>query len=457
MKDSLFSALLCISLMYSCNTGESGVHSRIKSAVNNIRIVNTHEHFNTEADRLISDVDFFTLVSGYLQADLVSSGMSNEELAFMMDTKNPDKERWDLFNKYRNNVKTTGYSICFNKTVEGLFGVSEINENTFRVINEQMAASNLKEGWFKHVLSDKSGIDVTVVDPLGKNAQDVSVYPADFFVTVRRFDNFVRVNKNNVAAIENQYGKSVNSLSDYLNALDKAFEKAVNEDRIVAIKSGLAYSRKLYYEDVPEDKAEVLFSAFINSSRVLNSIEQKMLDDFMMHQVIGRAEKYDLPIQIHTGILSRNFNNSNPIENTNAIHLSNLFLKYRKAKFIIFHGSYPYMAELSYLAKHFPNVYIDMCWMYIISPLASKNYLEEWLLTVPSNKIMGFGGDTSVEWALGHSVMAREIITDVLVKMVEEGNCTEPDAIKIAERILRENAIEIFKLKKTGNNWGRAL
>ncbi len=113
------------------------------------------------------------------------------------------------------------------------------------------------------------------------------------------------------------------------------------------------------------------------------------------------------------------------------------------------------MAELSYLAKQYPNVYIDMCWMYIISPSESKRYLEEWLYTVPSNKIMAFGGDCSVEWAYGHSVMARKIITETLVKMVNDGCYTENEAIVIATRILRNNAIDLYKLEKINNDWGR--
>jgi len=113
------------------------------------------------------------------------------------------------------------------------------------------------------------------------------------------------------------------------------------------------------------------------------------------------------------------------------------------------------MDELTYLAKHYPNVYIDMCWMYIISPASSKMFLEEWLQAVPLNKIMAFGGDASVEWAYGHSRMARDIVTDVLSDMVLDGRITKENAIRIANRILRENAIELFNLVKDGNCWRR--
>ena len=95
--------------------------------------------------------------------------------------------------------------------------------------------------------------------------------------------------------------------------------------------------------------------------------------------------------------------------------------------------------------------------MYIVSPSASRRYLEEWLFTVPLNKIMAFGGDSSVEWAYGHSVMARKIVAETLAKMVNDGYYTEDEAIVIVERILRRNAIDLYKLEKMNSHWGRAL
>ena len=447
--------MVCFSVQYSCNSGRSATFQKIKRAVDAIWIVDTHEHFGKETSRIESVVDFFSLVIGYLQADMLSSGMSNDELTFMLDNKKPLEERWKVFYPHWEKAKNTGYGLCLQATVKGLFDIDDINKNTFPEINRKMVESNKKVGWYQHVLKDKSHIDVSIVDPLANYPPTLANYPADFFVRVKRFDDFIVVNSNNFTALEKQYDVKISSLSDYLNVLDKAFDKAVEEGN-VGVKSGLAYGRKLHYEDVPRDEAELLFSRVDKFPQVLNKDDFRKLEDFMFHQVIARAEKYGLPIQIHTGSLSRNFR-SNPIENTNAAHLSNLFVKYKKAKFVIFHGSYPYMAELSYLAKHYPNVYIDMCWMHIISPSSSTRYLEEWLFTVPSNKIMAFGGDASVEWAFGHSVLARKIVTETLVKMVNDGYYTEDEAIVIAERILRKNAIDLFKLEKKNNNWGKSI
>ncbi|GAF70517.1 unnamed protein product, partial [marine sediment metagenome] len=151
-----------------------------------------------------------------------------------------------------------------------------------------------------------------------------------------------------------------------------------------------------------------------------------------MHAVIQRAIGAKLPIQIHTGLQG---GTGNIITNTNPVHLVNLFIEYPQAKFDIFHASYPYTGELTTLAKNFPNVYADLCWMYLISPYAARRILSEWIETVPSNKIFGFGGDCLiVEGAYAHAKMARDNIARVLAEKVEEGYFSGQEALEFAQK-----------------------
>jgi predicted TIM-barrel fold metal-dependent hydrolase len=164
----------------------------------------------------------------------------------------------------------------------------------------------------------------------------------------------------------------------------------------------------------------------------------------MMHQVIRLARSADLPMIIHTGLQA---GDGNYISNSNPVHLSNLFLQYRDVRFCLYHGGYPYGGELGVLAKNFRNVYIDMCWLYIISPSYSERYLHEWLETVPANKIMAFGGDYhNVENVYGHAVMARKVIQKVLTEKVRTGYLTEQEATQIATMLLHDNAVSFYQL-----------
>ena len=155
----------------------------------------------------------------------------------------------------------------------------------------------------------------------------------------------------------------------------------------------------------------------------------------MMHRVLDLAKEFDLPVQIHTGLQA---GNGNDISNSNPTHLINLFMEYPEVNFCIFHSSYPYGGELSVLAKNFPNVFIDMCWTPVISPAYSIRYLDEWLETVPANKIMVFRGDYSVvELVYAHSVFARRVVARVLSDKVRSGYFSEEEAKYIANKLLR--------------------
>jgi len=117
-------------------------------------------------------------------------------------------------------------------------------------------------------------------------------------------------------------------------------------------------------------------------------------------------------------------------------------------KFVLFHGGYPYGGELASLAKNFRNVYIDLCWLYIISPSYSERYLHEWLETIPANKIMAFGGDYhNVENVYGHLLFAKEVIGNVLIDKVQMKYFSEEEALKIAKMMLHDNAVNLFQLK----------
>jgi predicted TIM-barrel fold metal-dependent hydrolase len=231
-------------------------------------------------------------------------------------------------------------------------------------------------------------------------------------------------------------------LDDLLAALDREYDDIAARG-FVAVKCAVAYERVLRFEDEPRPTAERVFEMLL--SRDLADRERRPFEDYMMRQIVERAEKRGLPIQIHTGLHA----GGNIISNSNPAHLASLFLRHRKARFVLFHGGFPYMGELAAVAKNFPNAHIDLCWMPAVSPASTKLWLHQWLDTVPVNKIFAFGGDTQTpEGSYGHCVLTRRILAEVLTEEVLAGRMSESDASFIARRLLRENAIELYKLQR---------
>ncbi|MDQ1316736.1 MAG: uncharacterized protein QG588_385, partial [Candidatus Poribacteria bacterium] len=105
------------------------------------------------------------------------------------------------------------------------------------------------------------------------------------------------------------------------------------------------------------------------------------------------------------------------------------------------------LREGAVLAKIFPNVYLDMSWIHIISPIGSRYALKEWLRMVPYNKIIGFGDDLQfVETVYGHLKIARQNTAIVLAEMIQEGLISESIALDIAKAIFYDNPSWLYRL-----------
>jgi len=422
---------------------EPGYDLRIRDFVNNMKIVDTHEHLGNPAGfKNSGKLDFMMLLFHYADDDIKSAGMSKQGFQKLLTDSLTVMEKWNAIKPYWEGSSNTAYNRAALLTADKLFGVKNIDETTVVELSDKIRKA-YQTDWYNTVLKDKCNIEYVVND-----SEDRSFGDPKMFRYVKRFGEFFfATSPKKIEAIEKQQDYEIKTLDDFASALAIAFHKAMDND-FVAVKVGIAYERSLLFEDVSKEKAEEVFNKIMalpkNDGLQYNGSEIKPLQDYMMHRLLDLARATNTPVEFHTGLQS---GDGNIIENANPALLANLFLKYRTVKFILFHGGYPFGGELSTLAKNFRNVYLDMCWLYIISPSYSERYLHEWLETVPANKIMAFGGDfLNVEGIYGHLLFARQVVANVLIAKVKDGYFTEAEALKIAQMILHDNAIQLLKL-----------
>ena len=121
----------------------------------------------------------------------------------------------------------------------------------------------------------------------------------------------------------------------------------------------------------------------------------------------------------------------------------------RDTRFVFMHINYPFYEDLIAAGETLHERYVDMCWSWIISPVASVNFLKQYLVTAPANKVLTFGGDyVAVEPVVGHVALARQGIALALSKLVEEGWLTLDSAVTLVESIMRGNARDLFHLEE---------
>jgi hypothetical protein len=430
---------------------DSNPYSMIRRHIEGVRVIDTHEHLPPEEERVREEVDVLaTFFQYYASADLISAGMPEEEFVKIWDASRPLEERWELFEPWWERMRNTSYARALETAARGLYGVEGISRETYANLSRRMRERN-RSGLYRWVLGEMSNIEVSILD--------MGVYDVDrgLFAPVLEFNEVLRArDRTAMEAVGRSEGCRIHTLNDLCGAVRAKFDRL--RGRVVAVKIPTAYSRPLLFEKTSFSEAEEAFNE-IYRMRLFKRVEVPPkgdkrvpadvgaeellpLQDYLVHLIIQEAERRGLPVQIHTGLQE---GNENIVTHSRPTHLVNLFMEYGDARFDIFHGSWPYSSELGALAKNFPNVYIDMCWMHVISESRARSALSEWLDEVPASKIMGFGGDYAfVEGAYGHAVMAKENIARVLALKVEERAFGLDEAKRIATWLLRDNPLRLF-------------
>lgn len=244
--------------------------------------------------------------------------------------------------------------------------------------------------------------------------------------------------------VEAETGRRPTTLQEWLDIIDFYF--ATYGPSAVAVKCQIAYSRALDFALVAKAHASRLFLHHIGQVRdAIGPEDLKALQDFLFHYCVRKAGERDLPVKLHTGHLAGRGKMQLTRVRDNAADLCRLLQNFPDTRFVLMHIGYPYQEEFIALAKHYPNVAIDMCWAWILNPSAGVRFLKDFLLSVPVDKIFTFGGDyTAVEPVYGHACIARRGIAQALSELVGEGWLAREETSDVIERIMRGNALRFF-------------
>ena len=428
----------------------SDLYKRLFEAISRIEVLDTHEHILPERERVKQPVDAFTLASHYLLDDLTSAGLPAADRALLDKPDVLARDKWRRIEPYWRYVRGTGYGEAFRIAMRDIYGVDQIGAKTIDELNDRIRERN-SVGLYRDVLKTRSKIRYAVNDEYWQSMPG-GVDP-EFFLLARKLDWFAApITPAGVKRLEAQTDVSIGNIAGLKRAMEKHFLMGLKLG-MVAVKSTIAYERDLHFAITSVAEASADFERLLKGEGVVTDERRRLerrpfraVSNHMFHHMVQLAEAHGVPMQIHTGMQA---GNGNFIEHGRPSQLTNLFLRYPKVQFDIFHIGFPYPHETLVLAKMFPNVCADFCWMHLISPAAARGSLHEMLDSVPANKIFGFGGDYRYpELAYGHLVIARHNIAQVMAERVESGQCTEAEAVETARWLLFDNPARLFLNKK---------
>lgn len=422
------------------------LYQRIRDRVEATPFIDTHEHLIEESARLRGSHpnqwlfpcnDWSYLLLHYFADDLSGAGMTSAERARLFSPEVSAEEKFRTVEPFWERAKHTGYGQAVRYTLQGLYGESDLTAESVPRIAEKYHAL-IEPGFYRKVIREKSHIEVCQVNSLEAIfmeteqpdllQQDIGFPPLSTDLDLSRMERYL--------------GRSAKSLDDWLEFIDWVFAKW--GPIAVAAKNQSAYSRRLNYERVERSVAEPLFTRLLRGEGIEPS-ERKAVQDFLFYYCVQKATEYGLPVKLHTGYYAGS--GRMPLERVrqNAGDLCTLLQDFPETTFVLMHIGYPYQDEFIALAKQYPNVCIDLCWAWIINPLACVRFVKEFLVAVPANKLFTFGGDYfPVECIYGHSRVARLGLAQALTEMVESGWIREEETPILTDRIMHQNAREKF-------------
>jgi len=437
----IFTSLLPVKAQrYLHNLPAPGFETRIINYIDTIRIIDTHEHLigpEMLTDSYFLDFSLLFMQNGY--DDLVSAGMPDTLFNSIFNSQLDPVSKWKIIEPYWNNSFNTSFNRMIIQSTSTFYGINELNESTVGPLSEKIRKA-YETDWFDRIIRDSCRIDYIIKDGNYMPGKD------GFIRYEKRFDDWLTIkSKFRIDSLAIQQLDPIYSLDDFVRSLETAFVKEL-KNGMVAAKIFSSYYRTLLFDKTSADAAKKVFKTLVNGEEdfELSMKEAKPLQDYMLFRLLDLARKYDKPVAIHTGIQA---GKGKIIGDSDPTLLTNLFIDYPDVKFVLYHGSYPYGGEVSALAKNYRNVYIDMNWVYMISPTYSERYFNEWLEMVPVSRITAFGGDCmAVENVYSELKSAKRIISKALINKVRDGYITEHEAMVIAKMIFHDNAAKLYKL-----------
>ena len=428
-KIRIFCIGLAIIICYSSMTGQIIPDSLLLSEITKIKAVDNHSHYLP----FIKD-----LGNPSVPEDALGKAPFSYPVRLRVD--NPEYiEAWRFLYGYKYHDMNS--------------------EHTLEVLKTKLFLMREKgEGWPVWVL-DKNAIQIGFVNlpalgPGQQNSRFRWVPYADALVSPfsRQQNKYIlsAAIKRNLSELNEE--KLPGTLEEYtINIIIQTIARW-KEQGAVAVKIALAYSRALDFKNVTEAEAEQVYLSLLDNKDITEA-GYKNLEDYLFHFLAREAGRIGLVVHIHTGIGADPYFN---ISGSDPMLLEPIFNdpQLRNTNFVIIHGGWPFDKQAGVLLIK-PNVYADFSSQtFLRSPRALSETLRAWLEWYPE-KIL-FGSDAYPDpntplsdweeklWLANKS--AREALALALTGMMNDGQITREVAIQLAQMVLRNNAVQLYKL-----------
>ena len=224
-----------------------------------------------------------------------------------------------------------------------------------------------------------------------------------------------------------------------------------NGGTAISVKAQHAYNRTLLWRQRDTQDAAVALQETLRHGEMVSDETRLCIGDWCWARGVELAIEHNLPFKIHTGYYAGN--DRMPVDFIKGGNLCPLLARYPGCRFVLMHIAYPYCDELVALAKHYSNVWVDLCWAWSIDPFSARDFVRRFIHAAPVNKLFAFGGDVNYPTSsVAYSIQARDWLNRALRAEVDEGLLNERQAMDVATRVMSLNQQDCFDLDGTREN-----
>ena len=224
------------------------------------------------------------------------------------------------------------------------------------------------------------------------------------------------------------FGRDFKDFGEYLEEIRLAVR------RYPAVKFAIAYDRGNRIRNFQKERAQ---KAFMDPNP--SPGQQRDYYEYMVYAVCRMAGEAGIPVQFHTGL--------GRLRQTAPMYLRRLIEALPETRFDLFHGGFPWTDDMLGLLHNMKNVWVNLCWMPIVSFSASVRFLREALEVADAHRIL-WGCDTwTSEESYGAMLATLHCLAKALAGMVRDGAISKACARYAAERIWRGNGLELYRLE----------
>jgi predicted TIM-barrel fold metal-dependent hydrolase len=415
---------------------QRSVRERILRELESLETVDCHSHTMLRRNyyRAEGGYDLFSLMS-YFTRDIQATAGEN-----IYEGTTTDEERWRRLKPVLDKTRNVSYWRHNIVTYQKVFGfrADDVTDGNWKRLNDTIRRKTQDPAWFDHVVRKVCRLKTQV-----RNIPWFEDWEPEYFTPVLRMEGALRllypVEREKLAK---QSGLELANLKRVKEALVQVTEDYQRRGA-VGIKLAHAYWRTLACDPVSERTAASVYQKAVGKGKFTED-DEKAFQDHIIYWLASLCAEMGLVFQIHTGVQST----WGHVPYSDPLHLLPLLRAYKSVRFDLFHAGYPYSRELGMLGKHYPNVWLNMAWMYVITMEGSRQTLREWFDLVPAYRLLGFGSDVAPpEFIYGHLVMARSCVADVLAEKVARDFLSLDAALDLARKLFHDNPVALYGLK----------